>query len=152
MDTSMSDRRNGLLTDRGMPSAPPGYTYIPTKDGYEIQQDKPGLDSTIATWAQEQPLDAAALASTPIPVVGDIAGLVNDVRHYWNEPDKRTWQNYSLTGIGLLPFMPPAMPISRAAGHLSQAKQTADHARDAGTYESGSQENDMLAKLLRGTS
>lgn|SRR3954464_4276520 len=140
------------LKPRPPPSAPPGYTYVPTADGWEIRQDRPGIDHSITSWAQEQPLDAAALASTPIPILGDVAGFANDLRHYWNNPEERTWKNYGLTAVGLMPFMPPAMPLSRAAGKLGNVKQSIDHVRDAATYESGSQENDMLAKLLRGNS
>lgn len=141
-----------LLTPRPVPSAPPGYTYIPTADGYEIQQDQPGIDHNITNWAQDNPIDAAALASTPIPVIGDVAGLANDVRHYWSEPDSRTWQNYTMTALGLFPFVPPAMPITRAAGKTANAKQTIDHVHDAATYDQPQGDRDMLAQLLRGNS
>ncbi len=145
-------RHNGLLTYRPPPPAPPGYTYAPTADGYEIQQAKPGVDHAITNWAADQPLDAAALASTPLPIIGDVAGFANDMRHYWNNPEERTWKNFGLTGIGLLPFMPPAMPISRAAGKIGNVKQAVDHVHDAATYEPEQSERDALAQLLRGNS
>lgn len=143
---------NGLLTPQQPPQAPPGYTYIPTADGYEIQQDQPGIGHNITNWAADNPLDAAALAATPIPVIGDVAGLANDVRHYWNEPETRTLKNYFLTGAGLLPFVPPAMPIMRAAGKTANVKQTVDHLHDAATYEPASSERAVMAQLLKGNS
>jgi hypothetical protein len=142
-------RPNGLLAPQ---QAPPGYTYIPTADGYEIQQTKPGMDRAMANWAQDQPLDAAALASSPIPFVGDVAGLANDLRHYWNEPEERHWKNYGMTALGLFPFVPPAMPFTRAVGKVANGKQNAEHVHEGATYEEGSSERDMLAQLLRGNS
>jgi hypothetical protein len=146
------DRHNGLLTHRPPPVAPPGYTYTPTAGGYDIQQATPGMDQNIVNWAQDQPIDAAALASSALPVIGDIAGLANDIRHYWNEPEERTWRNFSMTGLGLFPFVPPAMPFTRAVGALANGKQNLDHIRDGATYDESSSERDMLAQLLRGNS
>lgn len=143
---------NGLLAPRQAPQAPPGYTYTPTAGGYEIQQDRPGMDRGLINWAEDQPLDAAALASTPLPIVGDVAGLANDVRHFYNEPETRTPLNFGLSALGMIPFMPPAFPITRAVGHISNAKQAAEHLRDGSTYESSTSERDALAQLLRGNS
>lgn len=146
------DRHNGLLTYQPPtpPAAPPGYTYTPTAGGYEISQAKPGMDHAIANWAADQPIDAVTLATTPIPVIGDVAGFANDMRHYWNEPEERKWQNFGLTAAGLLPFVPPALPLTRAVGKVSSGKQAADHIHEGATYESS--ERDMLAQLLRGNS
>jgi hypothetical protein len=150
----MSDNsnHNGLLTYRPPPSPPPGYSYTPTASGYEIQQAKPGIDSALASWAADQPLDAATLAASPIPVFGDVAGFANDMRHYWNEPEERTWQNFGMTAAGLLPFVPPALPMTRAVGRAANGEQNAEHAQEGATYESSTNERDMLAQLLRGNS
>jgi hypothetical protein len=148
------DRHNGLLTYRPPPppSAPPGYTYVPTASGYEIRQDQPGIDHVMANWARDQPIDAVALATTPIPIIGDVAGLANDLRHYWNEPEERKWQNYTFTAAGMLPFVPPAMPFTRAVGRTANGKENTEHMQDGMTYEQGASERDALAKLLRGDS
>jgi hypothetical protein len=145
------ERHNGLLTYRP-PVAPPGYSYTPSPGGWDIEQASPGLDRSVAAWAQEQPIDAATLAVSPVPIVGDVAGVANDLRHYWNDPETRTLRNYALTGAGLLPFVPPAMPITRAAGHIANTRQKVDAAHDAGTYQEGASERDILAQLLRGNS
>jgi hypothetical protein len=152
MDTDMSDRHNGLLRPRAVPEAPPGYSYVPTASGYEIQQAQPGIDRVMGNWAKDQPIDAVALATTPIPIVGDVAGFANDLRHYWNEPEERKWQNYTFTAAGLLPFVPPAMPFTRAVGRAANGKENTEHAREGATYEQGTAERDMLAQLLRGNS
>jgi hypothetical protein len=144
------DRHNGLLTHRPPPPAPPNYTYVPTADGYEIQQAQPGIDGALANWAVDQPIDAATLAASPIPVLGDVAGFANDMRHYWNEPEARNWRNYTFTAAGLLPFVPPAMPLLRSVGRAANVKQDAERAHEGATYESS--ERDVLAQLLRGNS
>lgn len=54
------------------------------------------------------PLQQAALATTPVPVVGDIAGLAADVEMYATQPEERTGLNYLLSAAGLLPFVPSA--------------------------------------------
>src|SRR5512139_1388510 len=41
-----------------------------------------------------------------VPVVSDVAGLLGDIQQYRDEPESRGLLNYSLTGLGLLPFMP----------------------------------------------
>lgn len=110
----------------------------------------PGLAAALADWARENPLDATALAATPVPIVGDLAGFANDIRHYVNEPGERRWQNYALTGLGLLPFVPPAMPITRFAGKLANGKSTADHVRDAAYHEPEPDRRVLLAQLLQG--
>lgn len=65
----------------------------------------PTMDA-IRGWAAENPLDAGALALSPVPVVGDVAGFANDLRHYATDPESRNALNYSLTALGLLPFVP----------------------------------------------
>lgn len=74
----------------------------------------------VAGWVRQNPFDAAALGLSPLPVVGDIAGLANDVRHYWNDPESRSWGNYGLTALGLLPWVPPVAGITRSIKKLKQ--------------------------------
>ena len=51
-------------------------------------------------------LNQAALATSPIPVVGDLMGLAADARMYASEPESRTAGNFGLSALGMLPFVP----------------------------------------------
>lgn len=63
-------------------------------------------------------LDAAALATSPFPVVGDVVGLGADANRFINEPESRTPLNFGLAALGLIPFLPPLM--SAGLGKLSK--------------------------------
>lgn len=77
------------------------------------------IAESVAQWARENPLDAGALAVSPVPVVGDIAGFANDMRHYATDPESRTWGNYALSAAGLLPLVPGvAGTVAKAADDL----------------------------------
>jgi hypothetical protein len=77
------------------------------------------IASGVGRWAQENPLDAGALAVSPVPVLGDLAGLANDLRHYATDPASRTWGNYALSAAGLLPLVPGvAGTLAKAADNL----------------------------------
>jgi hypothetical protein len=69
---------------------------------------------SVFDFTRENPLDAATMAAQVIPGVGDAAGLANDIRHYVNDPESRTWGNAALTAVGALPFVPPAMGMTKA--------------------------------------
>lgn len=73
----------------------------------------PEILSLFGGWARENPMDAAAMATGPIPVLGDVAGLANDVRHYAQEPESITPGNLALSAAGLLPGVPAMAGISR---------------------------------------
>lgn len=51
-------------------------------------------------------LDIASLASSPIPVVGDVVGLLSDANYYYENPEELTPMNVALSAAGLLPFVP----------------------------------------------
>jgi hypothetical protein len=51
-------------------------------------------------------LDAAAMATSPVPFVGDAVGLLADSNRFVNEPESRTPLNFGLAALGLLPFLP----------------------------------------------
>ena len=67
-------------------------------------------------------LDAAALGTAPVPIVGDAIGLAADVRRLAKNPEERTPMNYGLAGLGLLPFMPGLGTIKAVKG-AAQAPQ-----------------------------
>lgn len=59
-------------------------------------------------------LDIAALASSPVPVAGDVMGLLADAYNYYENPKERTPANIALSVAGLLPFV-PARSVTRLA-------------------------------------
>jgi hypothetical protein len=63
-------------------------------------------------------LNALAISSSPIPVAGDIAGIAADAHMYKTDPASRTWGNYGLSALGLLPYIPPAAASVGALGGL----------------------------------
>jgi hypothetical protein len=76
-------------------------------------------------WVKDNPLDSAALALSPVPVAGDIAGAAADVYHYYQNPDDLTWDNLGLSALGLVPWVP------HMSSTLKLVKGTADAGADA---------------------
>jgi hypothetical protein len=72
-----------------------------------VAQDYSGRDLT------GELLDVASLATAPVPVLGDIAGLAADARMYQMRPEERTMGNYALSALGVLPFVPSVSAIKR---------------------------------------
>jgi hypothetical protein len=64
-------------------------------------------------------LGGMALATAPIPVVGDVAGAVSDAAMYAAYPEERTMLNAGMSLAGLLPFVP-------GAGGVRAAEKAAD--------------------------
>lgn len=62
-------------------------------------------------YVQENPLQGAAIATTPVPVVGDVMGLLADADMYANDPESRNLLNYGLSALGVLPFVPNASGV-----------------------------------------
>ena len=60
-------------------------------------------------------LDSAAIATTPVPLLGDVAGLLADANRYATDPSSRTPGNFALSGLGLLPFVPGMTATKKAA-------------------------------------
>lgn len=79
-------------------------------------------------------LGGLALATAPVPVVGDVTGGLADAAMYMNYPEQRTWTNAGLTLAGLIPIVPGAAGIkavgnaaegaSNIAGSLPSASQS----------------------------
>ena len=51
-------------------------------------------------------LDNAALATSPVPILGDLMGLGADGYRFATDPSSRTPANFGLAALGLLPFVP----------------------------------------------
>ena len=74
-------------------------------DPRAFDEDRRALEAG-GRWAKENPYDAGALALSSVPVLGDVAGVANDVRTFATDPDSRTLFNYGLSAAGLLPGVP----------------------------------------------
>lgn len=66
-------------------------------------------------------LDGAAMATSPIPILGDLLGLGADANGFYNEPESRNWLNYGLAALGLLPFVPSGVKVYRAGGEFGRS-------------------------------
>lgn len=86
-------------------------------------------------------LDGAALATSPIPILGDIVGLGADANRYINDPSSRTWGNFGLTALGALPFVPPAAAIF--AGPLAKTAKLDKKALAEGMDAAGRSREDI---------
>lgn len=71
---------------------------------------------------------AVGLLTAPIPVVGDVMGLLGDAAMYATKPEERTAGNMALTALGVLPFFPAL------AGRLGKAGKLLD-VTDKNTYK-----------------
>lgn len=65
-------------------------------------------------------LDNAAMATSPVPIVGDVLGLAADANRFYNEPESRTPLNFGLAALGLIPFVPPL--VSAGLGKFAQSQ------------------------------
>jgi predicted GNAT family acetyltransferase len=61
----------------------------------------------------QQALDLGAGLLGVVPGVGDAMGLAADLNRYKDDPSSRTWGNFGLTGLGLLPFVPGMTGIAK---------------------------------------
>ena len=60
-------------------------------------------------WDNMNYLDRAALVTAPVPVVGDVTGLIADAYMYATKPEERTATNYALTGGSLALGLPASV-------------------------------------------
>lgn len=78
------------------------------------------IEAATGALGEMHPLDQAAIATGPIPGLGDVVGLAADARMYYEEPETRTPGNYALTAAGMLPWVPPAVASVGAMGYLAK--------------------------------
>jgi hypothetical protein len=86
-------------------------------------------------WTLGRAFRSANLATMGVPVVNDLAGLLDDSYMYLTEPESRTWGNAAMSAAGALPFVPSAAGIiaGRSAKTLKpETIQLAEKMRDAG--------------------
>lgn len=68
-------------------------------------------------------LDAGALATAPVPGVGDVVGLLADANRM-RDPNERTPMNMALMALGALPFVPSGLrQAKKALGKADDAKR-----------------------------
>jgi hypothetical protein len=70
-------------------------------------------------------MQAVGLLASPIPVVGDVAGLLGDAAMYAAKPEERTLGNFAMTALGALPFVPSVAGKVK----LAKGKKMADLAK-----------------------
>ena len=76
----------------------------------------PQASTKTAGQAMSDVLGGMALPLSGVPVIGEVAGLAADAAMYANYPEERTWGNYALSGLGILPLVPSAAGIKAASG------------------------------------
>jgi hypothetical protein len=76
-------------------------------------------------------MQSVGLLASPIPVVGDVAGLLGDAAMYAAKPEERTLGNVGLTALAALPGVPPL------AGKAKKVLDMSDDARAARMAEQG---------------
>ena len=106
MAISMAELAKQLLTAK----QPERYSEVMDRGPYST-----GEPLNIGYGADDQmsPLDAAALITSPVPVVGDVTGLAADVDMYMRDPESRNIPNYILSAAGVVPFVPAASQVRK---------------------------------------
>ena len=76
-------------------------------------------------------LGAAAIGTTPIPIVGDITGMAADAAMYAAYPEERTMGNYAMSALGVLPLVPGVAAVRAARGASNALEGTLDMSQAA---------------------
>jgi len=67
-------------------------------------------------------LDNAALATSPLPILGDVVGLGADAYRFGTDPSSRTPLNFGLAALGALPFIPSGLGNLKKSVDLASMK------------------------------
>ena len=106
MAISMAELAKQLLTAK----QPERYAEVMDRGPYSTGEP---LNIGYGAGDQMSPLDAAALITSPVPVVGDVTGLAADVDMYMRDPESRNIPNYILSAAGVVPFVPAASQVRK---------------------------------------
>ena len=119
MAISMAELAKQLLTAK----QPERYAEVMDRGPYST-----GEPLNIGYGADDQmsPLDAAALITSPVPVVGDVTGLAADVDMYMRDPESRNIPNYILSAAGVVPFVPAASQVRKGIKAYHGSPQSFD--------------------------
>jgi hypothetical protein len=98
--------------------------------------------SAIAQWAKNNPLDAAALATSPIPILGDVVGGAADLKGLLDNP---SFANAGLLAAGMLPFVPAGTVKRVGEGLLSGGGLKAAAIRHKGKTYTGKTHSQAIA-------
>jgi len=69
------------------------------------QKEQAAMQAAKEMWQSLNPAQKVGMSPVGWPVT-DLVGLAGDAKMYWDEPETRSGLNYSLSGLGLLPFVP----------------------------------------------
>jgi len=75
-------------------------------------------------------LGAASIPMSAVPIAGDITGILADAAMYAAYPEERTYGNYAMSALGVLPFVPGVAAV-RAARGASPLEGTLDMSQAA---------------------
>lgn len=145
----MADYRSGVLASlyakHGALSEPPSITANPMIMAQGIKSiNKPPVQ--IKKTTLQELLDAGAMATSPFPILGDIAGVGADAYRFATDPSSRTPLNFGLSALGAVPLVPPmtaifAGPLARTANlnkkTLAEGMEAAGRSRDDIWKETG---------------
>ncbi len=88
-------------------------------------------------------LDALALSTMPVPVVGDVAGLASDAYRFATDPSSRTWGNAAWASLGMLPFIPFAGIFAGKGAKTADAVKLAEAQK---LEQAGAEARDIWSK------
>ena len=143
MAISMAELAKQLLTAK----QPERYAEVMDRGPYSTGEP---LNIGYGAGDQMSPLDAAALITSPVPVVGDVTGLAADVDMYMRDPESRNIPNYILSAAGVVPFLPAVSQLRKGSESLgdafksNMASQTTQRANTVGTATKASSYLDSL--------
>ena len=87
------------------------YPAMATETGRMLKATKTG----IGNWWDSLDDTSKVAAGLSVTPVGDIAGLANDARLFYQNPEMRTPANFGLSALGLLPLI-PSMGMVKGVG------------------------------------
>jgi len=94
-------------------------------------------------WDAMHPMDKAALATAPIPGVGDVVGLAADARALYEDP---SWTNAGMMALGAVPLVPAAGVLKRGADAADNASAAHDVARLLREGKAADVTDDLIAR------
>lgn len=130
----------GILSDRRR-------RLMEMDHGYRAQHVPGSSQYASAAIDDVFPSGNSVLALSGVPGLSDAAGLAADYEMYRDEPESRTAVNYGLSAAGLLPFVPNAAGIVRAA---KAPKKTVKGYRAQRVFLPGDQRYGSLTKPYEG--
>ena len=105
----MPRRNASYLPQRSLLLDPQRNSLLARREG---APDTLSLLKNTGQWMRENPMDALAIGTAPIPVAGDVIGVANDLRHLAQNP---SWGNLGWTALGALPFVPSGLGAIKRA-------------------------------------